>query len=184
MQTQIRLVQPAWFEWLTIAALILGPILALLAQRGLDWLREKEERQKKLYFTMMATRAQWLSNEHVQAVNSIDVVFATHKNIRDLWKKCLDHVAKDENLEGWADTLTDLRADLYQAIGNKLGYKYTTDYIKRGIYFPKQHSFVIENQNKLLLGMARAVEAGKLKVELCEPTQPTPQNPPQGIHRR
>ena len=66
---------PSWFDWITVLAIVVGPILALLAQRALDSLRE-EKRRQKLYFTLMSTRAAWLSNEHVQALNSIDIVFA------------------------------------------------------------------------------------------------------------
>jgi hypothetical protein len=167
--TTVQNVHPSWFDWITVAALVLGPIFALLTQRVLDWLRNREATQKKIYFTLMSTRASWLSNEHVQALNSIDIVFASDKKIRELWKKCLDHLATDESATGWNETLMDLRVDLYQAIGNRLGYKYTTDYIKRGIYFPKYHGKVQENQNKMLEGFAKAVEHGKLKVEIIEP---------------
>lgn len=167
-------VHPSWFEWITFLALLLGPIIALMTQRILDGLREKDTRRRALYFTLMSTRAAWLSNEHVQALNSIDIVFAGDANIRDLWKKCLDHLATDENLPNWNDTLADLRSDLYQAIGNKFGFRYTTDYIKRGIYFPKYHGKVVESQNKLLLGLAQAVENGKLKVELVQPPAEEP----------
>jgi hypothetical protein len=165
---QLVQVHPSWFDWITVAAIVLGPILALLTQRALDWLRSKEDRREKLYFTLISTRAQWLSNEHVQAVNSIDVVFADDKNIRALWRKCLEHLATDEKAAGWNDTLIDLRVDLYQAIGNKLGYRYTTDYLKRGIYFPKHHGLIFEDQAKLLRGLATAVETGRLKVELAD----------------
>jgi hypothetical protein len=160
--------QKKMYAYLTIAAIVLGPVLALLAQRALDFLREKGERQKKLYFTLMGTRALFNQQEHVQALNSIDVIFSKDGNIRDLWRRCLDHLATDEVNPGWLDTLDTLRVDLYQAIGNKLGYHYTTEYIKRGIYFPKYHSNLVTNQNKLLEGFAKAVESGKLKVEVVE----------------
>jgi hypothetical protein len=32
---------PTWFEWLTVAAIILGPVLALWVQRVLDRIRER-----------------------------------------------------------------------------------------------------------------------------------------------
>jgi len=90
----VQVIQPTWYEYLTVAALILfGPVFALFSQRALDWFRERADRKKKLYFTLMRTRAVFFSDEHVQALNSIDVVFAKEKSIRDLWKKCLDHLA-------------------------------------------------------------------------------------------
>ena len=167
--TAAQTVHPSWFDVITVAAIVIGPILALFTQRVLDWMRKRDDRREQLYFTLMGTRAQWLSNEHVQAVNSIDVVFPDDENIRALWRRCLDHLASDESAAGWNDTLIDLRVDLYQAIGNKLGYRYTTDYLKRGIYFPRHHSAVLENQAKLLQGLATAVETGRLKVELADP---------------
>jgi uncharacterized protein DUF6680 len=155
LQPVIQIVQPHWYEYVTIAAIVLGPVLALLMQRVLDWIRRHEEARKRLYFTLMGTRALFTSNEHVQALNSIDVMFSKDQEIRDLWRKCLDHLATDENTPGWNDRLIDLRADLYQAIGNKVGFRYTTDYIKRGIYFPKFHSNVLLNQNKCWKGSPR-----------------------------
>jgi hypothetical protein len=113
---------PYWFDWITVAALVLGPIFALLIQRALDWLREKDKRKKALYFTLMSTRAAWLSNEHVQALNSIDIVFASDQRIRALWKLCLDHLATDDSAPGWADTLADLRTDLYQPITSSVEF--------------------------------------------------------------
>lgn len=75
-QTIGEVVRPHWYEYVTIAAIVLGPILALLAQRALDWLRKREETQKHLYFTLMSTRVVFQATEHVQALNSIDVVFS------------------------------------------------------------------------------------------------------------
>lgn len=171
--TVVQNLHPSRFDWITVAAIVLGPILALLTQRVLDWMRNRHSTREKLYFAMMSSRGNFLSNEHVQALNSIDVVFAKDQNIRSLWKKCLDHLASDEKAPRWSDKLADLSADLYQAIGNRLGYKYTTDYIKRGIYFPKGHVAAQENQNKMLVGLAQAVENGSLKVELVEPPRGT-----------
>ena len=73
---------PTWFDWLTVIALLAGPILALLTQRVLDRLRERDKQRKQLYFTLMSTRAQWLSAPHLQALNSIDIVFRNKQNIR------------------------------------------------------------------------------------------------------
>lgn len=67
--------KPAWFDWLTVAAIVLGPVLALFAQRVLDRIREKKKQRVGLYLALMSTRAQPLVPAHVQALNSIDVVF-------------------------------------------------------------------------------------------------------------
>ena len=176
-QTIVEVVQPHWYEGVTIAAIVLGPVLALLVQRVLDWMRRRDETRRQLYFRLMSTRANFLSVEHVQAFNSVDIVFADDAHIRDLWQKCLDHVATPSTASGWTDKLNDLRTDLYQAIGNKLGYEYTTDYIKRGIYFPQLHDTVLQNQSKVLEGFAKAVDGGKLKIEVTSSAAPAPAPP-------
>jgi hypothetical protein len=162
----VQVMQPSWYEYITIAAIVLGPVFALFAQRALDWFRERERREKQLYFTLMSTRFVFNSIEHVQALNSIDVVFAKDENIRDLWKKCMNHLFTDEGTPGWQDKLATLRTDLYQAIGNKLGFRYTTEYIKNGIYFPTRHVNTLVNQEKVLGGFAKAIENGVLKVKV------------------
>src|ERR1700675_3057784 len=87
--------RPQWFDWLTVAAIVLGPFLALFAQRALDRIREKQNQRLLLYVTLMATRATFLAPEHVRALNSIDVVFDRKRDgyIKEAWQKVLGHVA-------------------------------------------------------------------------------------------
>ena len=125
----------------------------------------------------MSTRADFTHVDHVRALNSIDAVFSDKggddKNIRDLWKKVLDHVVTDETAPLWRDTLATLSVDLYQAIGNKLNYRYTTDYIKRGVYLPMRHGKIAMDQATVLDGFAKAVADGTLKVKVeAEPALP------------
>src|SRR5712692_4084551 len=88
---------PTWFDWLTVVAIVAGPILALLAQRLIDRLREKKERRVRLFMTLMSTRATQLAPDHINALNSIDVVFSSgrDKRIRDAWHAVLKHLETD-----------------------------------------------------------------------------------------
>ena len=142
-------VHPSWFDWITVAALIVGPVLALSAQRALDWLREKKNSCLQLYFTAMAYRATWLHLDSLRALNAIDVVFnkKKHEPIRDAWSKVIAHAytrrpdwnADQEGARQWDARLTDLRADLYQLLGQAVGYDLSLDYIKTHIYYPEYH---------------------------------------------
>lgn len=89
--------KPTWFECITLAAIMLGPVLALFTQRLLDHLRENKERRVQLFLTLMRTRATPLAPDHVNALNSIDVVFdgGRDQKVRDAWSKLLAHVVKD-----------------------------------------------------------------------------------------
>jgi hypothetical protein len=85
--TQIVQVHPSWFDWITVAALMLGPVFALFAQRLLDFLREKKNRRVNLYQTVMSLRAVWLNPDSVRALNSIDTIFdkPSDKPVREAW---------------------------------------------------------------------------------------------------
>src|ERR1700722_12985746 len=107
---------PGWFDWITVAAIVLGPILALLTQRGLDHIREKKHRRLLLYMTLMSTRATGVAPDHVNALNSIDVVFSdkNDQEVRDAWHKVLAHLGADANTAGWQEKLNDLKVDLFR----------------------------------------------------------------------
>ena len=52
----------AGFQWITIAAIIVGPVLALFAQRVLDNIRETKKRKHALFHALLTSRGTPLSN--------------------------------------------------------------------------------------------------------------------------
>ena len=91
--------QVMWFGirlegWLVIAAVILGPILALWAQRYSERRREERARKLSLFRELMATRTTRLSGRHVEALNHIDLEFDLKKKadaeVLAAWKMYLD----------------------------------------------------------------------------------------------
>jgi hypothetical protein len=167
--------QPSWFDWLTVAAIVVGPILALLAQRALDHLRQKSNQRMHVYLTLMSTRAAPIAPAHVEALNSIDVVFSKNSDdkIRRAWKALLDHVVtEDENPNRWNERYTDLRIDLFREIGKAVGYDLTVDYLKRQIYAPKYYSDIENDQIKIRKALVAILDPDGLKVRLVEEAQP------------
>ncbi|MDE2314976.1 MAG: hypothetical protein KGK06_01085, partial [Xanthomonadaceae bacterium] len=61
--------------WLTIAAVLLSPLIAVQVTRYLDNKKEVRERQLWIFKTLMATRASSMSPHHVEALNRIDLEF-------------------------------------------------------------------------------------------------------------
>ena len=163
-------------EWLTIAAIIVGPVLALGAQRVLDRLREKKKRRVDLYLTLMSTRASPLAPAHVQALNSIDVVFNRSwpwrdKTVRDAWHKVLEQVNvafDDANPRDWTERLHDRKVDLYQAMGKRVGYNFGTDYLKREMYLPKLYTDLEQDQLILRQRLVRVVTDDGIKVVVVQ----------------
>jgi len=169
-------------EGLTIAAVLLSPMIAVQVQKYLERKRDIRERKLSVFHTLMATRASRLSPIYVEALNRIDLTFtdAREKPIRDKWKECLDKFANvpkppeqpaaaavdvqtppaQPSLEGyhsemkvWNDAIEDLTADLLYEMGKSLGYDFDKIHIKRGAYIPKAHADTEVEQNLLRRGL-------------------------------
>lgn len=142
-------------EWLTIAALILGPILAVQAQRFLDSLRERRHRRLQVFHTLMATRAARLSHDHVQALNMVDIewygrsVFGIpfktpgEKAVTNAWRIYADHLntkaGEGDQLARWVDEGDKLLSKLLYEISRSLGYDFDEVQLRRNIYSPIAH---------------------------------------------
>ena len=176
--TAIQQIHPSWFDWVTVTAIIVGPVLALFAQRTLDWMREKKNRRAQLYLTIMSLRATWLHPDSLRALNSIDTIFDRRrdKKIRDAWAEVLRQTGvprgtTEEENRAWDQRLLDLRVDLYQAIGNAVGYDHTVDYIKTRLYAPQYHIDVELEQNQIRKQFAKAITDDGLKIIVTPPRQ-------------
>jgi hypothetical protein len=170
----IQQVHPSWFDWITVAAIVVGPVLALFAQRALDWLREKKNRRVQLYWTAMSYRATWLHPDSLKALNSIDVIFdrSSDKPVREAWEKVIAHAntkrpeADPAGAAAWDARILDLRVDLYQLLGVAVGYEQTVDYIKTQMYYPRYHVDIEQEQNQIRKQFAKAITDDGLKVVL------------------
>jgi hypothetical protein len=166
--------KPSWFDWITVVAIIVGPVFALFAQRVLDWLREKKQRRVQLYLTAMSMRATWLHSDSLRALNSIDTVFGDRhdKPIRDAWSAVLQHAntkrpdwnTERDGAQVWDARLLDLRVDLYQLLGNAVGFNHTVDYIKTQFYYPQYHVDMEMEQMQIRKQFAKAITDDGLKV--------------------
>ncbi|MDQ6705220.1 MAG: hypothetical protein M3Z85_04535 [Acidobacteriota bacterium] len=56
-----------------ISSTLLAPVLAVQVQKYLERWREESERRKKIFKTLMATRAARLAPAHIEALNLIDI---------------------------------------------------------------------------------------------------------------
>jgi hypothetical protein len=177
----VQQVHPSWFDWITVTAIVVGPVFALFAQRALDRFREKKNRRVQLYLTAMSLRATatWLNFDSLKALNSIDTVFARRKDkpIRDAWAKVIAHAytkQPDPNIDperarAWNLDLFDLRMDLYQILGTAVGYKFTFDYIKNQVYWPQYHVTAEQEGIAIRQQLAKAITNDGLKVVLVQP---------------
>lgn len=143
-------------EILTIVAILVAPVAAVQVQKWLEHYREDRERKLRIFKTLMATRAVTLSQDHVQALNMIDLEFPgkKFKKITTAWREYLDHLGNfpkedEKQFPIWNDKKADLLAHLLMVMGQSLGYDFDAVHVKKGIYMPQGHAD-IENEHILI----------------------------------
>lgn len=131
---------------ITIAAIILGPIFAVQAEKWLQRNREAKNRKEDIFKTLMATRGSVLSVAHVEALNRIDLEFSNDKRftkVIESWKEYFDNLCRqvntDDEVRSWTVRNEELLANLLYEMGQSLGYKFDKVLIKRNIYSPLGH---------------------------------------------
>lgn len=132
---------------LVVLATLFAPLLAIQATRYLDRKREVGQNQQFLFRTLMATRATSTDIRHVEALNSIDVIFSNQKNkdeknIRLAWKEYLDFLATRkytaENADNWESERKNHQIELLSRMAKYLGYDFDKTHIKNQVYYPER----------------------------------------------
>jgi hypothetical protein len=136
-------------EWITIVAIILGPIMAVVTQFIWQRFRTKRDLKTWVFGTMMSTRATPYHADFVRAVNYIDVVFYKNEKVRDRWKTVLAHLSSDaykqQNYTPAAfETFKDLLAELLAEMAKDLGYEFDHTHIKNSAWHPSLHGWEFE----------------------------------------
>lgn len=190
--------------WLTIAAIILGPILALWAQRVSDRRREARLRKLWVFRELMATRAARLSSRHVDALNMIEMEYNAKykkdKPVLEAWREYFDNFATtptDPALQtAHYARREELFTDLLYEMAKYLRFPHDRLAIKRNFYSPIAHGNLEEDQNKIRHGLVALVSGERaLKMEITAvpnqaagnqappPPRAAPHPPPQNPHR-
>jgi hypothetical protein len=167
-------------EWITIAAIILGPIFAVVTQ--LWWQHHKQKRDQKLWVfgTLMTLRGSSLTQDFVKALNFIDVVFYENQTVRTKWKNLLTHLSSDaykgeQISQGTLEHTRDLQAELLVEMAKDLGFGYDFTHIKERAYYPQ--ALVTTDIDNLVIGkklIAALNGQGALGVKLVEDAAPVP----------
>jgi hypothetical protein len=141
-------------DYMIVFATLLGPILAVQAQKWIERAGERRNAQKRIFTTLMATRATIVSPDHVQALNMIELDFGKsrwggpsrrEKKVLMKWKEYADHLntpTPDDDkaaVSAWLRKQEDMLVELLDALGTALGYDFDRVNLKRGIYYPRAH---------------------------------------------
>lgn len=147
---------------LTIAAIIIGPIMALAIQRELDKKREKDKGQREIFRTIWATRMfpARLNYRHVEALNMVGLEFEDSQAVLDAWKEYLDFLnRKEPEAEAARQQFYNERntkfIDLIFALSRKLRYKFTRLEVEKLTYSPVAHGTWAEQETILRQGATK-----------------------------
>lgn len=144
---------------ITIFAIFRAPIVALEIQKKIEKIKEKEERKFNIFKTLLATRANALSLEHVQALNLIDLEFYNEKEIREAWNVYRDHLnsypktneeSNNKSTEDrWQEKSMNCLIDLLYSLSKYFGYDFDKVLLKNGAYSPNAHAW-LELEQKII----------------------------------
>lgn len=110
-------------EIINIIALIIIPVLAVVIGQKLQVRSQKRNDKMQIFKTLMTSRIFGWTNESVQAMNLIDVVFADDKAVRKQWKICFDKMCVENPTDTDLSKIKLEREKLLEAMAKSLGYK-------------------------------------------------------------
>ena len=153
---------------ISIIAILAGPILAVQAQKYIEFRREARGRKLHIFRLLMATRATTLAPLHVESLNLIDIEFDSKKRkdkrVIDAWKIYLDHLSekRDNNdpvaVRSWLDKNPDLLTRLLYEMAACLGFEFDEVHIRRGGYIPVGLSNIEEEQHLIRREIAKILK--------------------------
>ncbi|WP_316900408.1 DUF6680 family protein [Pseudodesulfovibrio indicus] len=145
-----------------ILAVIVGPIFAVWVGRILESSKDKRRRQERVFTTLMSTRGSGLNPAHVEALNLIDVEFASTKaldvDIRDHWRLYLNNLSDTAfaqvHNDAWSQENKKRLVDLLHVISKRLNYKVDKAQIESGAYLPVHFKNVQRDNDTIRFAIA------------------------------
>ena len=159
-----------------ILAVILGPILAVQTQKYIELIQETEKRKLHIFRTLMSTRATKLSQDHVAALNMIDIEFYGKKyfgkrnqsederKVTNAWKLYNDHLNNNSpygNPDIWNEEVDKLFNALIYSMAKHLNYDFDEVQLKRDCYRPMGHESIEKSQLRIIQGLAEVLDGEK-----------------------
>ena len=112
--------------WLTIFAIVLGPLLAFAVQHWRDRLSEDRTRKRKIFLQLLLTIKVPMAPAHIDAINSVPLEFYSQTEIVRAWRLYTSHLNNanmlKNNPRGWGEKKFELLIELVYEIGRSLKY--------------------------------------------------------------
>lgn len=110
-------------EYLSLAALIIIPIVAVVIAQLLQNRSEKRKDKMQIFKTLMTSRIYGWTPDSVNALNVIDIVYSDDKKVRAAWKDLNDKYRVTNPDQQHLKKIENAQYKLLEAMANSLGYK-------------------------------------------------------------
>ena len=110
-------------DYLTLAALIIIPIVAVVIAQWLQNRSEKRKDKMHIFKTLMTSRIYGWTPDSVNALNIIDIVYSDDKKVRAAWKDLNDKYRVTNPDQQHLKKIENAQYKLLEAMANSLGYK-------------------------------------------------------------
>jgi hypothetical protein len=143
--------------WLTIIAIIAGPLLAFAVQQWRDKRRERRNRKIEIFRRLLLTLKVPMAQNHVDAINSIPLEFYSHREIIGAWRLYTSHLNDGAMLrlepQRWGGRKYELLIDLVGKVAAALDYNHIDSATLRdNIYVPQGYQDVEEQWKQIREG--------------------------------
>jgi len=171
-------------DYAIVVATLMGPVLAVQAQKWIEWATDQRRRRYSIFNTLMVTRGTRLDFDHVRALNSIDLEFRptglswlNHKQKEkdhsaiETWRLYAQHLNKpcdfsnDAARIAWNVESDRLFIDLLMNMAIAVGVKVERERLQ-GVYHPSGH-FEREVAQLKVLSNAAMVFSGEKALKMA-----------------
>lgn len=156
--------------WLYMLTIVLAPLIAVQVTEFVNRRRQALERRMWIFRTLMSTRQNRLSIEHVQALNSIDIEFKGRRSqsVVSAWKAYENHLNTAASPDVWLARGNDLFFDLLYEMARSLGYSMDKTDIRSTGYSPMAYGKLNLDQQQLRQYLLEVLE-GKRAIPITQP---------------
>lgn len=110
-------------DYLTLAALIIIPIVAVVIAQWLQNRSEKRKDKMQIFKTLMTSRIYGWTPDSVNALNIIDIVYSDDNKVRAAWKDLNDKYRVTNPDQQHLKKIENAQYKLLEAMAISLGYK-------------------------------------------------------------
>jgi uncharacterized protein DUF6680 len=167
-------------EWWIVLATLAGPVIAVQTQKFIERATENRRRKLMIFTALMANRATRLADDYVKALNLIDIEFLPgrwfpNKNraVINAWRALLGELnhglaqgeTDQSKIAAWNQRCDERLVDLLFSMSTALGYRFSSEELRRGIYYPQGSAEREQAQLGILHGL-RAIMEGRVSLPM------------------